>query len=187
MAPGSDQYPWFSAGGTPLRWAYLPIGCLHDWVQGGQGLLRLTVHFRGYPRDLLPEPAIPGASGGGSIAALYQAQFFNSLKESTYACCGSAHTAQALPNEDKARLRGVYGQLCRGIPAAIETLGPSAGGPMGRGAGRRLPQAPAVVAGRNCGDPACRPRHLGLTRLPLGSGQVRAPQLPLMRRCWCRS
>lgn len=71
LPPGSDTV-WFEYKGLPLKW-YIPIGVLYDLLCAEpERPWNLTVHFRGYPGNILTP-----CEGEDSV----KWSFINSLKE----------------------------------------------------------------------------------------------------------
>nr|XP_023915575.1 autophagy protein 5-like [Quercus suber]POF25656.1 autophagy protein 5 [Quercus suber] len=72
LPPGSPDTVWFDYNGLPLKW-YIPTGVLFDLLCAEpERPWNLTVHFRGYPSNIL----VP-CEGEDSV----KWSFINSLKE----------------------------------------------------------------------------------------------------------
>ncbi|XP_022143382.1 autophagy protein 5 isoform X2 [Momordica charantia] len=94
LPPGVDTI-WFEYKGLPLKWN-IPTGVLFDLLCAEpERPWNLTVHFRGYPKQLL----IP-CEGEESI----KWSFINSLKEADYIFNGSSKNVMSLSQPDLVEL-----------------------------------------------------------------------------------
>ncbi|KAL4430838.1 hypothetical protein ABPG75_006094 [Micractinium tetrahymenae] len=138
LLPPGELVPWFEHGHLPLKWG-VPAGVMYDLVAGPGGELpwQLTLHFRGFPDRQLP------AYGG---EAALRGAFFNSLKEATHICRGSAQRVMEMA-------AGAQEDLWRQVLAGSLQQYQRIVGP--------LQLAPAVVRGRG---PAAVPLRLYIRR-----------------------
>ncbi|CAL0315693.1 unnamed protein product [Lupinus luteus] len=94
LPPGIDTI-WFEYKGLPLKW-YIPTGVLFDLLcVEPERPWNLTVHFRGYPSNLL-QPC----EGVDSI----KWSFINSLKEAAYVINGNCKNIMNMSQPDQAEL-----------------------------------------------------------------------------------
>lgn len=94
LPPGMDTI-WFDYKGLPLKW-YIPTGVLFDLLCAEpERPWNLTVHFRGYPGNIL----IP-CEGEDSI----KWSFINSLKEAAYIINGNSKNVMNLSQPDQVEL-----------------------------------------------------------------------------------
>lgn len=94
LPPGVDTI-WFEYKGLPLKWN-IPTGVLFDLLCAEpERPWNLTVHFRGYPRQLL----IP-CEGEDSI----KWSFINSLKEADYIVNGNTKNVMSMSEPDLVEL-----------------------------------------------------------------------------------
>ncbi|EEF35798.1 autophagy protein 5 [Ricinus communis] len=94
LPPGSDTV-WFDYHGLPLKW-YIPTGVLFDLLCAQpERPWNLTVHFRGYPNNLL----IP-CEGEDSV----KWSFINSLKEADYIINGNCKNVMNMSQSDQVEL-----------------------------------------------------------------------------------
>ncbi|KAE9596114.1 hypothetical protein Lalb_Chr17g0345871 [Lupinus albus] len=94
LPPGIDTI-WFEYKGLPLKW-YIPTGVLFDLLcMEPERPWNLTVHFRGYPSNLL----LP-CEGVDSI----KWSFINSLKEAAYVINGNCKNVMNMSQPDQAEL-----------------------------------------------------------------------------------
>ncbi|KAD3640588.1 hypothetical protein E3N88_29811 [Mikania micrantha] len=94
LPPGVDTI-WFEYKGLPLKW-YIPTGVLFDLLCGEpERPWNLTVHFRGYPGNIL----IP-CDGEDSVKWSY----INSLKEAAYIIHGSSKNVMNMSHPDQVEL-----------------------------------------------------------------------------------
>ncbi|KAL6180641.1 hypothetical protein ACLB2K_047302 [Fragaria x ananassa] len=94
LPPGVDTV-WFDFRGLPLKW-YIPTGVLFDLLCAQpERPWNLTVHFRGYPGNIL----IP-CEGEDSIKWSY----INSLKEAAYIINGSCKNVMSMSQPDQVEL-----------------------------------------------------------------------------------
>ncbi|KAF8398827.1 hypothetical protein HHK36_014689 [Tetracentron sinense] len=94
LPPGADTV-WFDYKGMPLKW-YIPTGVLYDLLCGEpERPWKLTVHFRGYPSDLLSP-----CEGEDSI----KWSFINSLKEAAYITNGNCKNVMNMSQPDQVEL-----------------------------------------------------------------------------------
>ncbi|KAJ6421187.1 hypothetical protein OIU84_028543 [Salix udensis] len=92
--PGQDTL-WFDYKGLPLKW-YIPTGVLFDLLCAEpERPWNLTVHFRGYPSNLL----IP-CEGEESV----KWSFINSLKEADYIINGNCKNVMNMSQSDQVEL-----------------------------------------------------------------------------------
>ncbi|KAK9085667.1 hypothetical protein Sjap_026078 [Stephania japonica] len=91
LPPGADTV-WFDYRGLPLKW-HIPIGVLFDLLCGEpERPWNLTVHFRGYPTDIL-SPCEDEDSVKWS--------FINSLKEAAYIINGNCKNIMNMSQADQ--------------------------------------------------------------------------------------
>ncbi|OAY60577.1 autophagy protein 5 isoform X1 [Manihot esculenta] len=94
LPPGVDTV-WFDYNGLPLKW-YIPTGVLFDLLSAEpERPWNLTVHFRGYPNNLL----IP-CEGEDSV----KWSFINSLKEADYIINGNCKNVMHMSQSDQVEL-----------------------------------------------------------------------------------
>lgn len=94
LPPGQDTI-WFDYKGLPLKW-YIPTGVLFDLLCAQpERPWNLTVHFRGYPSNLL----IP-CEGEESV----KWSFINSLKEADYIINGNCKNVMHMSQSDQVEL-----------------------------------------------------------------------------------
>nr|GEW79016.1 autophagy protein 5 [Tanacetum cinerariifolium]GEW79791.1 autophagy protein 5 [Tanacetum cinerariifolium]GEW97961.1 autophagy protein 5 [Tanacetum cinerariifolium] len=94
LPPGVDTI-WFEYKGLPLKW-YIPTGVLFDLLCAEpERPWSLTVHFRGYPGNIL----IP-CDGEDSVKWSY----INSLKEAAYIIHGSSKNVMNVSHPDQVEL-----------------------------------------------------------------------------------
>ncbi|KAL5743602.1 hypothetical protein ACOSQ2_026718 [Xanthoceras sorbifolium] len=94
LPPGVDTV-WFDYKGLPLRW-YIPTGVLFDLLCGEpERPWNLTVHFRGYPANIL----IP-CEGEDAV----KWSFINSLKEAAYIINGNCKNVMNMSQSDQVEL-----------------------------------------------------------------------------------
>ncbi|PRQ48070.1 hypothetical protein RchiOBHm_Chr2g0106631 [Rosa chinensis] len=94
LPPGVDTI-WFEYKGLPLKW-YIPTGVLFDLLCAeAERPWNLTVHFRGYPGNIL----IP-CEGEDSI----KWSFINSLKEAAYIINGNCKNVMNMSQPDQVEL-----------------------------------------------------------------------------------
>ncbi|KAL8200285.1 hypothetical protein R6Q57_011624 [Mikania cordata] len=94
LPPGVDTI-WFEYKGLPLKW-YIPTGVLFDLLcSEPERPWNLTVHFRGYPGNIL----IP-CDGEDSVKWSY----INSLKEAAYIIHGSSKNVMNMSHPDQVEL-----------------------------------------------------------------------------------
>ncbi|XP_050226320.1 autophagy protein 5 [Mercurialis annua] len=94
LPPGNDTV-WFDYKGLPLKW-YIPTGVLFDLLCAEpERPWNLTVHFRGYPNNLL----IP-CEGEDSV----KWSFINSLKEADYITNGNCKNVMNMSQSDQVEL-----------------------------------------------------------------------------------
>ncbi|XP_021643575.2 autophagy protein 5 [Hevea brasiliensis] len=94
LPPGIDTV-WFDYKGLPLKW-YIPTGVLFDLLCAEpERPWNLTVHFRGYPNNLL----IP-CEGEDSV----KWNFINSLKEADYIISGNCKNVMHMSQPDQVEL-----------------------------------------------------------------------------------
>ncbi|KAF2290514.1 hypothetical protein GH714_014204 [Hevea brasiliensis] len=94
LPPGVDTV-WFDYKGLPLKW-YIPTGVLFDLLCAEpERPWNLTVHFRGYPNNLL----IP-CEGEDSV----KWSFINSLKEADYIISGNCKNVMHMSQFDQLEL-----------------------------------------------------------------------------------
>eukprot|EP00271_Cylindrocystis_brebissonii_P010072 TRINITY_DN26173_c0_g1_i1.p1 TRINITY_DN26173_c0_g1~~TRINITY_DN26173_c0_g1_i1.p1 ORF type:complete len:283 (-),score=52.28 TRINITY_DN26173_c0_g1_i1:576-1424(-) len=150
-----EESAWFEYKGLPLKW-HIPLGALYDLLVLGpqdgstahQSPLpwHLTVHFRGYPSNVLPP-----LDGGDAM----RLSFFSSLKEAAYALYGSTKLVMGQSQAEQAEL---WRCVEKGDEAGYEAA--SAGLRPGVTAKRRGSAVPPAEAGL----PSSGARH---TRIPL--------------------
>ncbi|POM80979.1 Autophagy protein 5 [Phytophthora palmivora] len=89
---------WFEAKGVPLHW-HLPFGLLRDLLCGVNGdedlPWALTVHFLGFPSDVL----LP-CDNEQSV----ESHFMHSLKQATFLRMGSTKAVMALPEAQQTQI-----------------------------------------------------------------------------------
>uniref|UniRef100_A0A1J3JYF0 Autophagy protein 5 n=1 Tax=Noccaea caerulescens TaxID=107243 RepID=A0A1J3JYF0_NOCCA len=91
LPPGEDSI-WFDYKGFPLKW-YIPTGVLFDLLCAEpERPWNLTIHFRGYPSNIL----IP-CEGEDSV----KWNFVNSLKEAAYIINGSCKNVMNMSQSDQ--------------------------------------------------------------------------------------
>ncbi|XP_058748075.1 autophagy protein 5 [Vicia villosa] len=96
LPPGVDTV-WFEYNGLPLKW-YIPTGVLFDLLcMEPERPWNLTVHFRGYPSNLL----LP-CEGEDSV----KWSFINSLKEAAYVINGNCKNVMNMSQPDQVELWG---------------------------------------------------------------------------------
>ncbi|KAL2317310.1 hypothetical protein Fmac_031186 [Flemingia macrophylla] len=96
LPPGVDTI-WFDYKGLPLKW-YIPTGVLFDLLcVEPERPWNLTVHFRGYPSNLL----LP-CEGEDSV----KWSFINSLKEAAYVINGNCKNVMNMSQPDQVELWG---------------------------------------------------------------------------------
>ncbi|XP_076951404.1 autophagy protein 5-like [Bidens hawaiensis] len=96
FTPGLDDTIWFDFKGLPLKW-YIPTGVLFDLLcPEPQRPWNLTVHFRGYPGNILT----PCDDGEDSVKWSY----INSLKEAAYIVHGSSKNVMNMSHPDQLEL-----------------------------------------------------------------------------------
>ncbi|XP_059444481.1 autophagy protein 5 isoform X2 [Corylus avellana] len=94
LPPGIDTV-WFDYKGLPLKW-YIPTGILFDLLCAEpERPWNLTVHFRGYPGNIL----IP-CEGEDSV----KWSFINSLKEAAYIINGNCKSVMNMSQPDQVEL-----------------------------------------------------------------------------------
>ncbi|XP_048328836.1 autophagy protein 5 isoform X3 [Ziziphus jujuba] len=94
LPPGVDTI-WFEYNGLPLKW-YIPTGVLFDLLCAQpERPWNLTVHFRGYPGNIL----IP-CEGEDSV----KWSFINSLKEASYIISGNCKNVMNMSQPDQEEL-----------------------------------------------------------------------------------
>ncbi|KAF5957947.1 hypothetical protein HYC85_005172 [Camellia sinensis] len=94
LPPGVDTV-WFEYRGLPLKW-YIPTGVLFDLLCAEpERPWNLTVHFRGYPANIL----IP-CEGEDSV----KWSFINSLKEAAYIINGNCKNVMNMSQSDQVEL-----------------------------------------------------------------------------------
>lgn len=94
LPPGVDTI-WFEYKGLPLKW-YIPTGVLFDLLCAEpERPWNLTVHFRGYPANVLTP-----CEGEDSI----KWSFINSLKEAAYIINGNCKNVMNMSQADQAEL-----------------------------------------------------------------------------------
>ncbi|GER27241.1 autophagy protein 5 [Striga asiatica] len=94
LPPGSDTV-WFEYKGLPLKW-YIPTGALFDLLCAEpERPWNLTIHFRGYPGNLL----LP-CEGEDST----KWSFINALKEAAYVINGNCKNIMNMSQSDQAEL-----------------------------------------------------------------------------------
>ncbi|XP_068643031.1 autophagy protein 5 isoform X1 [Aristolochia californica] len=94
LPPGVDTI-WFDYKGLPLKW-YIPIGVLFDLLCAEpERPWNVTVHFRGYPAEIL----MP-CDGEDSI----KWSFINSLKEAAYVVNGNCKNVMNMSQSDQLEL-----------------------------------------------------------------------------------
>nr|AFK43433.1 unknown [Lotus japonicus] len=96
LPPGQDTI-WFEYKGLPLKW-YIPTGVLFDLLcVEPERPWNPTVHFRGYPSNLL----LP-CEGEDSV----KRSFINSLKEAAYVINGNCKNVMNMSQPDQVELWG---------------------------------------------------------------------------------
>ncbi|KAL3525085.1 hypothetical protein ACH5RR_013457 [Cinchona calisaya] len=94
LPPGVDTV-WFEYKGLPLKW-YIPTGVLYDLLCAEpERPWNLTVHFRGYPGNILTP-----CEGEDSI----KWSFINSLKEAAYIINGNCKSVMNMSQSDQSEL-----------------------------------------------------------------------------------
>ncbi|KAJ7960036.1 Autophagy protein 5 [Quillaja saponaria] len=94
LPPGVDTI-WFEYKGLPLKW-YIPTGVLFDLLCAEpERPWNLTVHFRGYPSNIL----LP-CEGEDSV----KWSFINSLKEAAYLINGNCKNVMNMSQPDQVEL-----------------------------------------------------------------------------------
>ncbi|WCJ25125.1 Autophagy protein 5 [Euphorbia peplus] len=94
LPPGIDTV-WFDFNGLPLKW-HIPTGVLFDLLcPEPERPWNLTIHFRGYPNNLL----IP-CEGEDSV----KWSFINSLKEADYIVNGNCKNVMNMSQSDQVEL-----------------------------------------------------------------------------------
>ncbi|XP_043718162.1 autophagy protein 5 isoform X1 [Telopea speciosissima] len=94
LPPGVDTV-WFEYKGLPLKW-YIPTGVLFDLLcLEPERPWNLTVHFRGYPANLLSP-----CEGEDSV----KGSFNNSLKEAAYVINGNCKNVMNMSQSDQVDL-----------------------------------------------------------------------------------
>ncbi|XP_030536745.1 autophagy protein 5 isoform X1 [Rhodamnia argentea] len=94
LPPGADTV-WFDYNGLPLKW-FIPTGVLFDLLcPEPQRPWNLTVHFRGYPSNVL----VP-CEGEDSV----KWSFINSLKEAAYIITGNCKNVMNMSQSDQSEL-----------------------------------------------------------------------------------
>ncbi|KAK7372282.1 hypothetical protein VNO80_05657 [Phaseolus coccineus] len=94
LPPGLDAV-WFDYKGLPLKW-YIPTGVLFDLLcVEPERPWNLTVHFRGYPSNVL----LP-CEGEDSV----KWSFINSLKEAAYVINGNSKNVMNMSQPDQVEL-----------------------------------------------------------------------------------
>ncbi|XP_027076695.1 autophagy protein 5 [Coffea eugenioides] len=94
LPPGSDTV-WFEYQGLPLKW-YIPTGVLYDLLCAEpERPWNLTVHFRGYPGNILTP-----CEGEDSV----KWSFINSLKEAAYIVNGNCKNVMNMSQSDQSEL-----------------------------------------------------------------------------------
>ncbi|KAG6517852.1 autophagy protein 5-like [Zingiber officinale] len=91
LPPGEDTV-WFDYKGLPLKW-YVPLGVLFDLLCAEpERPWNLTVHFRGYPGEVLTP-----CEGEETVKWSY----INSLKEAAYVINGNSKSIMNMPQADQ--------------------------------------------------------------------------------------
>ncbi|KAI5648190.1 hypothetical protein M9H77_34195 [Catharanthus roseus] len=94
LPPGADTV-WFEYKGLPLKW-YIPTGVLFDLLCAEpERPWNLTVHFRGYPGNVLTP-----CEGEDSV----KWSFINSLKEAAYVITGNCKNVMNMSQSDQSEL-----------------------------------------------------------------------------------
>ncbi|XP_052190373.1 autophagy protein 5 isoform X17 [Diospyros lotus] len=94
LPPGTDTV-WFEYKGLPLKW-YIPTGVLFDLLcPEPERPWNLTVHFRGYPGNILTP-----CEGEDSV----KWSFINSLKEAAYIINGNCKNVMNMSQSDQVEL-----------------------------------------------------------------------------------
>ncbi|KAF7128916.1 hypothetical protein RHSIM_Rhsim10G0185200 [Rhododendron simsii] len=94
LPPGVDTV-WFEYKGLPLKW-YIPTGVLFDLLCAEpERPWNLTVHFRGYPANVLTP-----CEGEDSV----KWSFINSLKEAAYVINGNCKNVMNMSQSDQVEL-----------------------------------------------------------------------------------
>eukprot|EP00898_Chlorokybus_atmophyticus_P006179 jgi/Chlat1/6562/Chrsp45S05929 len=88
LLPGADTM-WLDYGGLPLKW-HLPAGVLFDVLADGRLPWSVTVHFRGFPVDILQRCDSEEA---------VRSSFLNSLKEAEYLVHRSTDSVMGMKRE----------------------------------------------------------------------------------------
>ncbi|KAG4966516.1 Autophagy protein 5 [Glycine soja] len=108
LPPGVDTI-WFEYKGLPLKW-YIPTGVLFDLLcVEPERPWNLTVHFRGYPSNIL----LP-CEGEDSV----KWSFINSLKEAAYIINGNSKNVMNMSQTDQVEL---WGSVLNGTVGNLET------------------------------------------------------------------
>ncbi|WOL13406.1 autophagy-related protein [Canna indica] len=91
LPPGEDTV-WFDYNGLPLKW-YVPVGVLFDLLCAEpERPWNITVHFRGYPGEVLTP-----CEGEDSVKWSY----INSLKEASYVITGNCKNVMNMSQADQ--------------------------------------------------------------------------------------
>ncbi|KAL5208123.1 hypothetical protein ABZP36_032558 [Zizania latifolia] len=94
LPPGIDTV-WFEYKGLPLKW-YVPIGVLYDLLCADpERPWNLTVHFRGYPAEILTP-----CDGEDNVKWSYM----NSLKEAAFIITGNSKNVMNMSQADQVAL-----------------------------------------------------------------------------------
>ncbi|KAK3409526.1 hypothetical protein EUGRSUZ_J01641 [Eucalyptus grandis] len=94
LPPGADTV-WFDYNGLPLKW-FIPTGVLFDLLcPEPKRPWNLTVHFRGYPSNIL----VPCEGEDG-----VKWSFINSLKEAAYIINGNCKNVMNMSQSDQSEL-----------------------------------------------------------------------------------
>ncbi|KAL8038206.1 hypothetical protein ABFX02_11G090200 [Erythranthe guttata] len=94
LPPGADTV-WFEYKGLPLKW-YIPTGALFDLLCAEpERPWNLTIHFRGYPGNILTP-----CEGEDSV----KWSFINALKEAAYIINGNCKNIMNMSQSDQAEL-----------------------------------------------------------------------------------
>ncbi|EFJ05609.1 hypothetical protein SELMODRAFT_136904, partial [Selaginella moellendorffii] len=110
--PSSDQILWFDFKGLPLKW-HIPTGVLFDLLcLEPQRPWDLTVHFRGYPSEMM-------APYEGDEAVKWS--FMNTLKEASYIIRGNTKNVMDLTQNDQNNL---WSSIVKGLRPVfdVETI-----------------------------------------------------------------
>lgn len=93
LPPGVDTV-WFDYKGLPLKW-YIPTGVIFDLLCAEpERPWNLTVHFRGYPGNIIPCESEDGVKWS----------FINSLKEAAYIINGNCKNVMNMSQSDQVDL-----------------------------------------------------------------------------------